>query len=58
MFELQPSCIVLEIADVHAIIHIMHNDDDTNREEISDDHSEHAGESTLSSNIEEDEMDN
>jgi len=49
MFELQPSCIVLEIANVRAIIHMKQDDDDTDREEISDDESEVLGESTLSS---------
>jgi len=36
----------------------MQDDDDTDREEISDDDSEDAGESTLSSDIEEDNFDN
>jgi hypothetical protein len=58
MFELQPSCIVLEIANVRAIIHMKQDDDDTDREEISDDESEVLGESTLSSDIEEDDLDN
>ena len=58
MFELQPSCIVLEIANAHAIIHMRQDDDDTDREEISDDDSEDARESTLSSDIEEDDLDN
>jgi len=58
MFELQPSCIVWEIANVRAIIHIMQDDDDTDREEISDDDSEDAAESTMSSDIEEDNLDN
>jgi hypothetical protein len=57
-FELQPSCIVLEIANVRAIIHMKQDDDDTDREEISDDESEVLGESTLSSDIEEDDLDN
>jgi len=39
MFELQPLCIVLEIANVRAIIHMKQDDDDTDREEISDDES-------------------
>jgi hypothetical protein len=34
------------------------DDDDTDREEISDDESEVLGESTLSSDIEEDHLDN
>jgi len=58
MFQLQPSCIVLEIANVRAILHIKQDDDDTDREEISDDESEVLGESTLSSDIEEDDLDN
>ena len=58
MFELQPSCIVLEIANVRAIIHMKQDDDDTDREEISDDESEVLGESTLQSDIEEDVLDN
>jgi len=49
---------VVEIANVHAIIHLKQDDGDTNREEISDDHSEDSGESTFSSNIEEDDLDN
>jgi len=49
MFELQPLCIVLEIANVRAIIHMKQDDDDTDREEISNDESEVLGESTLSS---------
>ena len=58
MFELQPSCIVLEIVNVRAINHMKQDDDDTDREEISDDDSEDAGESTLSSDIEENDLDN
>jgi len=57
-FELQPSFIVLEIANVRTIIHMKQDDDDTDREEISDDDSDDAGESTLSSDIEEDDLDN
>jgi len=58
MFELptQLSSIVLEIANVRAIIRMNQEDDDTNQE-ISNDGSEGAGESTLSSNIEEDDLD-
>jgi hypothetical protein len=57
MFEhpTQPSSIVLEIANVWAIILIKQDDDDTNPE-ISDNESEHPGQSTLSSNIEEDDL--
>ena len=58
MFELQPSCIVLEIANVRTIIRMKQDDDDTDREEISDDESEVLGESILSSDIEEDDLDN
>jgi hypothetical protein len=58
MFKLQPLCIVLEIADVRAIIHMKRDDDDNDQEEKSDDVSEHDGESTLSSDIEEDNLDN
>jgi hypothetical protein len=57
MFELQPSCIVLEIANVRAIIH-MKQDDDTDQEEISYDESQVLGESTLSPDTEEDDLDN
>jgi hypothetical protein len=57
MFKLQLSCIVLEIADVRVIIHIKQDDDDNDQEEKSDDVSEHSGESTLSSDIEEDNLD-
>jgi len=56
MFELQPSCIVLEIANIRAIILMKQDYDDTDREEISDDDSEDGGESTLSSDIEEDDL--
>jgi len=56
MFELQPSCIVLEIANVRAIIQMNQDDDDGNREEISDDDSKDAGESTLSYDIKEDDL--
>jgi len=58
MFELQPWCIVLEIANVRAIIQMNQDDDNTDQEEISNDDSEDAGESTLSSDIEEDKLDN
>jgi len=58
MFELPTklSSIVLEIADVRAII-LMNQDDDDTDWEISNDESEEAGESTLSSDIEEDDLD-
>jgi len=42
MFALQPSCIVLEIANVRAIFCMKRHDDDTDRGEISDDNSEEA----------------
>jgi hypothetical protein len=59
MFELptQPSSIVLEIANVRAIILMKQDDNDTDLE-ISENESEHLGESTLSSDIEEDDLDN
>jgi len=58
MFEhpTQPSSIVLEIANVQAIILMKQDDDDTDRE-ISNDESEDPRQSTLSSNIEEDDLD-
>jgi hypothetical protein len=57
MFEhpTQPSSIVLEIANVRAIILMKQDDYDTNPE-ISDNESEDPGQSTLSSNIEEDDL--
>jgi len=58
MLELQPSCIVLEITNFCTILHMKQDNDNTDREEISDDDSGDAGESTLSSNIEEDNLDN
>jgi hypothetical protein len=54
MFELHPLWIVIEIGNVRAIILMKQDDDDIDQEEISDDNSEDAGESTLSSDIEED----
>jgi len=57
MFELQSSCIVLEIANVRSTIQMNQNDHDTDREEISNENSEDAGVSTLSSDIEEDNLD-
>jgi len=59
MFELptQPSSIVLEIANVRAII-LMNQDDNDTDLEISKNESEDLGESTLSSDIEEDDLDN
>jgi hypothetical protein len=58
MFEhpTQPSSIVLEIANIRAIILMKQDDDDVDRE-ISNDESEDLGESTLSSDIEEDDLD-
>jgi hypothetical protein len=58
MFELQPSCIVLEIAKVRAINHMKKDDNDTDWEEISDDNIENVDESTMSSDIEEDDLNN
>jgi len=59
MFELptQPLSIVLEIANVRAIILMKQDDNDTDRE-ISENESEDFGESTLSSDIEEDNFNN
>jgi len=59
MFELptQPSSLVLEIANVRAIILMKQDDNDTDRE-ISKKESEVLGESTLSSDIKEDNLDN
>jgi len=59
MFELpaKPSSIVLEIANVRAIILMQQDDNNTDRE-ISENESEDLRESTLSSDIEEDDLDN
>jgi hypothetical protein len=59
MFELptQPWSIVLEIANVRAIILMKQDDNDTDRE-ISENESEDLGESTLSFDIEEVDLDN
>jgi len=59
MFELptQPSSIVLEIANVRAMICMKQDDDDTYWV-ISENQSEDPGESTLSSDSEEDDLDN
>jgi hypothetical protein len=48
---------MLEIANFHAIILIMQDDNDTDQE-ISENETEDLGESTLSSDIEEDDFDN
>jgi len=58
MFEhrTQPSSIVLEIAIVRAIILRKQDHDDTDRE-ISNDERQDPGKSTLSSDIEEDDLD-
>jgi len=55
----QPSlrCTVLEIANVRDIILIKQDDDDTDQE-LSEDECEDLGESTLSSDIKEDDLDN
>jgi len=59
MFELltQPSSIVLEIANVRAIILTTQDDNDTDRQ-ISENERRDLGESTLSSDIEEYDLDN
>jgi len=59
MFALptQPSSIVLEIANVRAII-LMKQDDNNTDQENSENKSEDPGECTLSSDIEEDDFDN
>jgi len=49
---------MLEIANVQAIISSKQDDDVTDREEISDVDCDDPGESTLSSDIEEDVLDN
>jgi hypothetical protein len=46
------------MANVRALLHMKQDDDDTDREEFSNDDIEHAGESTLSSDIEQDDLDN
>jgi len=58
MFELQSSCIVLEIDNVHAIPNMRQDDDDTDLQEICDDDCEDAWEFTLSCDIEEDYLEN
>jgi hypothetical protein len=59
MFQLptEPSSIVLEIANVRALMLIKQNDNDTDPE-ISENECEHLGEFTLSSDIKEDDLDN
>jgi hypothetical protein len=59
MFELptQPSYFIVEIANVRAIILIKQNDIDTDQE-ISENESEDAGESDMSSDIQKDDLDN
>jgi hypothetical protein len=49
---MQPSCIVLEIANVRSILHVKQDHDVTDQEKISDNDSEKTGKSTWSSNIE------
>jgi hypothetical protein len=58
MFEppTQPSSVVVEIANIRAIILMKQDDDDIDRE-ISNEESEDLGESTMSSDIEEDDLD-
>ena len=58
MFDLQLSCTVLEITTVRTKFHMKQDDDNTDREEISENDSEDIGKSILSSNIEEDNLDN
>jgi len=60
MFEhpTQPSSIVLEIANVRAIIHYMKQDDDDCDWEIGEDSSEDPPQSTLSCEIKADDFDN
>jgi len=59
MFQVptQPSSIVLETADVRAIILVKQDDNDTDRK-ISMNESEYRRECTLWSDIEEDDLDN
>jgi len=60
MFELStlPSSIVLDISNLRPIIVIMTQDDDDADWVSSEDESEDPGESTLSSDIDEDDLDN
>jgi len=60
IFEIptQPSSRVLEIANVHDIILLVKQDDDDSDREISEDEIDCPGKSTLSSNIEDDDLDN
>jgi len=60
MFELStlPSSIVLDITNLRPIIVIMTQDDDDADWVSSEDESEDPGESTLSSDIDEDDLDN
>jgi hypothetical protein len=50
---MQPSWIVLEIANVRSILHVKQDHDDTDQEKISDNDSEKTCKTTWSSNIEE-----
>jgi len=52
----QPSSIVLQIANVWTIILMKHDYDNTEQEEICINYSEDFGDSTLLSNIEEDDL--
>jgi hypothetical protein len=58
MFEspTQPSSIVLEIANIRAMMLMKQDNDDIDRE-ISNDESQDLAESTVSSNIKEDDLD-
>jgi hypothetical protein len=58
IFELQPACIVLHIANIPVIIDQMQDDDNTDWEELSDVDSEDAGDSIVSSDSDEDNLDN
>jgi len=58
MFKLQPSCIVLETANVCGIIEMKQDDDDTDRGKISDDNSADPGVSTISCDIKRENLDN
>jgi hypothetical protein len=58
IFELQHACIVLHIANIRVIIDQMQDDDNTDREELSDEDSDDAGDSIVSSDSDEDNLDN
>lgn len=58
LFELQPFCTVLEIANLWAIIQMNEDDVNTTQEVISDGNSKGDWESTVSCHIEENNLDN